>query len=107
MAGSAYGRDVVATITIMLATGQKPLGTRRTAPVGGRARHARARRRARCAGALDAARAHRPDVALLDREIPPAGSLALARDLRQAHPATRILLVEEQADDAFAVGVVG
>lgn len=94
------------TITIMLATGEKAWGQ-----IARRALEAAQDMQLVAEipdgpAALDAAKAHRPDVVVLDQDTPPAGALPLMLELRQAHPAARVLVVTPETDDAFAVEVV-
>jgi DNA-binding NarL/FixJ family response regulator len=62
--------------------------------------------------ALESARAHRPEVVLLDIGLPVLSGIAVARRLKKALPVTRIIFVTTHADidyirEAFRIGVDG
>jgi len=48
-------------------------------------------------GAVSLAREHRPDIAVLDLEMPPADGLAAAEEIRTENPAVRVVLVTRHA----------
>jgi len=53
--------------------------------------------------ALEAVRAHRPGVALVDVDLPAAGGIALIRRLRAEAPEVRVVLLSSDHDHAAAI----
>jgi DNA-binding NarL/FixJ family response regulator len=58
------------------------------------------------AAALAAARAHRPDVVLLDLFIPPPDGLSLLPLLRTEHPSTAIVVLTSSGDDEHVIAAI-
>jgi DNA-binding NarL/FixJ family response regulator len=59
---------------------------------------------------LRKALAHRPDVAVVDIEMPPgrgADGLRAAQELRTSHPATGVLLLSSHYEDGYAMDLIG
>lgn len=58
------------------------------------------------AAALAAARAHQPDVVLLDLFIPPPDGLTLLPLLRTEHPSTAIVVLTSSGDDEHVIAAI-
>lgn len=58
------------------------------------------------AEALEAARAHRPDVVLLDIRLPGMTGIEVTRQLVRALPRTRVVMLTNYEDDDYLIGVL-
>ena len=57
--------------------------------------------------AVELARAHRPDVALLDIRMPVLDGLAAAAELRRAAPEVAVVMLTTFSEDEYIAGALG